>query len=511
MSQSLKQTCFDIWNTKEIRKGLQSSFQPLFIRYIGIENNKEYNDILKTFEQKIEDNKEISIFFKNEIPFPQNFQLLSMVSEGLKTMDINHFKDDDIVLFQDSTLNHIFTESLNYVLHIAYQKEKFINESTRNSFITKLVLWTYEYTKKINFFSDKNPKCVYYGNITRHEVYFLMILYRMTFDVIYINSLKDEYFDEIDVDKFSELHTSSFIQPIESFEKRIQNAKILDYNESFLYQMQNQIDSQLYGNGVYKPWQLRGYNTIPISKQCVMIDLQNNINEPAKVRDGFQVSEKVTIPCFFMKIDGVYKNQTEYTTLVSKCCESELAKILITQDFINPWKEADMFQLSFIQLSDGSFDIDKMKQLPFYQYSNFKTELQDFILNKINETIMNNTLKIKFTQEILLKYVMNLLHLKNDFIRLIDNFDFANDIPKLIIFLEKETQLNIDNLMLLAFFHQIGMDIILFDPSGMTNTDNIIETNMISNIRLDFMKYDMIFEETKKKQKKGFWNKFLKG
>ena len=45
----------------------------------------------------------------------------------------------------------------------------------------------------------------------------------------------------------------------------------------------------------------------------------------------------------------------------------------------------------------------------------------------------------------------------------------------------------------------------------MTNTDNIIETNMISNIRLDFMKYDMIFEETKKKQKKGFWNKFLKG
>ena len=65
--------------------------------------------------------------------------------------------------------------------------------------------------------------------------------------------------------------------------------------------------------------------------------------------------------------------------------------------------------------------------------------------------------------------------------------------------------------MLLAFFHQIGMDIILFDPSGMTNTDNIIETNMISNIRLDFMKYDMIFEETKKKQKKGFWNKFLKG
>ena len=34
---------------------------------------------------------------------------------------------------------------------------------------------------------------------------------------------------------------------------------------------------------------------------------------------------------------------------------------------------------------------------------------------------------------------------------------------------------------------------------------------MISNIRLDIMKYDETFDETKKKQKKGFFDKFLKG
>ena len=106
---------------------------------------------------------------------------------------------------------------------------------------------------------------------------------------------------------------------------------------------------------------------------------------------------------------------------------------------------------------------------------------------------------------------MNLLNLDDKIIRLIDNFDFANEIPKIIVFLENEKQLTEDSLMILAFLHQIGLDIIIFDPSGMSNTDSIIEKNMISNIRLDIMKYDETFDETKKKQKKGFFDKFLKG
>ena len=51
MKESLKQTCFDIWNSNDIRKGVHTTFKPLFTRYIGIENNNEYNDILKTFEK----------------------------------------------------------------------------------------------------------------------------------------------------------------------------------------------------------------------------------------------------------------------------------------------------------------------------------------------------------------------------------------------------------------------------------------------------------------------------
>ena len=68
MKESLKQTCFDIWNSNDIRKGVHTTFKPLFTRYIGIENNNEYNDILKTFEKKVEENSDISIFISSKFP-----------------------------------------------------------------------------------------------------------------------------------------------------------------------------------------------------------------------------------------------------------------------------------------------------------------------------------------------------------------------------------------------------------------------------------------------------------
>lgn len=508
--QSLKQICFEIWNDNITRQGIKTEFKPVFLRYIGIDNNNEYNDVLATFIDKVNANKDISILFENEIPFPQNFNLMSAVSEALNTIDVSHFKDNDVVIFQDATLNHIFTEALNNVLSIVLVKENFANISMRNSFITKLIMWAYEYMKNIKFNTNKNPKCIYYGNISHHEIYFLLLLYRMTFDVIYINPLKDGDFEMLDTDHLSTLVSSSFIMPVDTLANRTVNAKVLTYDESYLYQMQTQIDNTLYGNGVYKPWQLRNYTPFAITKQSTLIDLEQNINEPAKVRDGFSVNEKtVHIPCFFMKIDGIYKDQEVYNQLIAKCISNNISEIFTTQDFVMPWKNEDMYSLAFTQLSNGMFDIEEIKKLSFYTYSKYKTEIQNLLLNKINETISSDILHIEQTKENILRYAMMLLNLNERLIRLIDNFDFANDIVKVIVFLENNQTLTNDTMMVLAFLHTIGIDILIFDPSGMTNTDIIISSNILSNIRLDYMKYDLTFADTKKKQKKGFWKKLF--
>ena len=43
---------FDIWKTKLERQGLTNEFRNVFYRFIGIENESTYNDILKTLSKK---------------------------------------------------------------------------------------------------------------------------------------------------------------------------------------------------------------------------------------------------------------------------------------------------------------------------------------------------------------------------------------------------------------------------------------------------------------------------
>lgn len=46
------------------------------------------------------------------------------------------------------------------------------------------------------------------------------MLHLMDFDVVYINPLKEEFFEEIDTDKLSELKMSMNIEPLETFKDR---------------------------------------------------------------------------------------------------------------------------------------------------------------------------------------------------------------------------------------------------------------------------------------------------
>ena len=131
-------------------------FEPCFYRVIGVEDSHNYNNILKTLNDRIEEYKDITLLFENSIP---------MLGE------------QDIVLFDDENINRIFLESLDYIIPLSIKNENFFNENIRNNFITKLIVWTYSFVKNINFNSDFNPKCIYYGQISRHEIYFLIMLH----------------------------------------------------------------------------------------------------------------------------------------------------------------------------------------------------------------------------------------------------------------------------------------------------------------------------------------------
>lgn len=517
MSVSLKNACFQIWNSKFERKGIQTEFKPLFIRYIGVENTEEYDDLLNTMVTKFEEHRDKAICFDREIPLG-DANVVAYFSEQLKSIDISRITVEDVALFdhQPELCEH-YVDTLNYVINLAVKKEHFFNENIERNFVKKLIVWSYHYLRNNSIVLEDsvNPKCMYYGEITRHEIYFLMLLSGMGFDVIYINPLKEEFWEDIDEDHLSQLHKNKQILPIDTLKTHCQRGKTIERLETSTLQIERELETQFYTNGVYKPWQFRTGTTNPIFLHSALIDLDTGFHEPAKVRTGFSVQGNVVrVPYFFQKIEGEYSDYEKYCALVQKCMQGDHVLFLSDRgESLLPvgLDRDDMLSLTFCMAGDGTCNLSKIKALSFYPLKKYKPEVQDFILQKINEVLLDTHLfTYSFTKEEKLQLIMFLLHLDERIVRLIDNFDFPNQIPKIVLFLEREDDLSSEVQFVIGFLSKVGFDIVIFNPSGMCNLSTL-SSECMDVIRLETMKYEQTIEGIIKEEKKGgFFRKLFK-
>lgn len=500
---TLKELIFILWKNRFERKGFQEDFKPIFSRFIGIESN-EYNDILKTLINKAKQDQEHCIVFDRDIPMQVDFDLINSTKRDLLSMDVTHLSDQDITMFADKDLNQIFLDALEYTTNLAIENENFVNDNVRNDFIVKLILNTFTYVHPLNISLNYEGtyKCFYYGDIAQRNIYFLILLHLMTFDVIYINPLKDEFWDKVDVNHLCEKFSYASIQEINSLEDRIKNANIIQANESMTLQFEKEIESEVFTNdsGLFKPWQLRGYKINQLLIKGNEIDINNNLKEPAKVRVGFKAENGiVTIPHFFFKIDGVNDDIKKYKEFVSNCvnCENCLIVKDIKDLFEDRISNNETLQLAFCQLSDSTIDPTKLKETPFYPFNSYSCETQNLIINKINELIKNPRIfKVdQLEKEDLLEVVSTILCINSSVQRLIDNFDFSSHIPKIIYFLERDKSIDKKTSIILSYLNLIGFDIIVFSPSGTSGLDNLIDSNYFCSIRFEQMKYDLLYTD----------------
>ena len=513
MAIDLKNITNYMFRTIYERESTYNKFKPYFYRFIGVEDSSKYNDFIKTIESKFIEEKDKCIIFDNSIPLSGEMELIQYIFNELSSMDVYKMTTQDITIFDDFELNFKFLTALEYVIPIACSKENFFNENVRDNFITKLIVWTYTYAKDIKYDTSINPKCVYYGNIQRHEIYFLIMLYKMGFDVIYINPLKEELWNEIDDAGLSECIKSMGILSVESFEKRASNGKIIDNFETVTKQIQRDIEEQLFSNtGMFKPWQFRKGYTKSILLDTILEDIYIYWNEPCKLRSGFKVEGNIVqVPCFFKKIDGIYSDEFEYQKLVKYCTSAPNTLVFNGRYFSEDVQFTDdMYQLMFCQLSDGSFDIDELKKLPIYRFSKYSEDVQNFLLKKFNETINSTELFSRaFNKEEILRLLVLVLGLNESIVRLIDNFDFTAAIPKIVIYLEDENTMPESMQILLGYLHTIGIDIVIFNPSGLFNINNVIKATALNNFRLDMMKYDSKYNNLMN-LKQGVFSRFLR-
>jgi len=158
-----------------------------------------------------------------------------------------------------------------------------------------------------------------------------------------------------------------------------------------------------------------------------------------------------------------------------------------------------MFKLMFCQLSDGTFDIEEIKKLDIYKFKKYSNEIQNFLLNKFNEVIKRQDLYVqKFDTEDCLNLLVLVLNLNEEIVRLIDNFDFVDRVPKIVIYLNKEDNLSHNMKLLLGYLHNIGIDIIIFNPSGLCNISDTINNERFNNVRLQNINYNSMYKDLMK-------------
>lgn len=504
---SLRSAMYNIWRPDYERKGISQFFKPIFIRYIGVEDPAEYQNILLTLKHKADDTG-YTLMFDGQIPMQAEFDIITYVGNELKTMDIRNLKTQDIELFPDAQKNSRFLESLDRVVNTALDQETFFNDSSRNDFILKLIVWTYSYVRPLKEDADHSPKCIYFGDISKHEIYFLMMLSLMGFDVLYINPLREENW-EVETLGISECHKNAQILPIQPFEKMTEGGHVIEGEESITLQYEQQVaDEVLAGTGAFRAWQYRDGNTSPLFIKASIHDIPAMWKEPARLRMGFKIQGKtVTIPSLFFQIDGMDSNPEEYAKRLELCLSQPNTMVIEdagrTTLLGTTIPQEEKLKLTFCMLSDGTFDINEIKKLPFYEWDKYRDALEDFMLGKLNALFADRMFKKVLSRDDKFDIICDVLSMNQQIIKMADGFDYTDKIPKLVIFLNNEDFIEDRVLYLIGFIWQMGFDIVIFSPSGLISIDSVFNTDRFNLVRLDEMKYDMTLEKAKKKRGKG--------
>lgn len=510
---NLKQAMVACYQKRYERENLYQTCEPYFFRLIGVEQEAEYCDLLKTLEGYLSVHSKITVFFEGLIPVPADFALIEGVKQELLNMNVFQLSTQEITIFEQPERNQVFLNALETVVNLALQQESFFSEYTRNDFIAKLIVWAYQYLTPLDFEDHYLPKCIYYGELDRHAVYFLMLAYHMGIDVLYLNPLKEAWFEELDSQNWSRKVQAMGLLPIETFGFYAKQGQRLLQIETTTKRIQQEFHDQFFDNtGIFKPWQFRSGTTHALTMDTILEDLFVYWNEQARMRQGFRVSGMtVDVPCFFQKIDGVYTDRLKYKRLVEHCSTSTYTLFFNSGTFTSaPLIENEMYQLPFCQLSDGTFHLDELKKLSFYRWGKYSEEVQLFMLQKLNEVIQSDQLFLEpLKNETLLKLCYRVLTLEERIIRAIDNFDFPGDVPKLVIYLDQEERMPNEQVQLLAYLNRIGWDIVIFNPSGLFNLGETLQSNVFSVKRLETMDYELTYEQVMK-VKTGFFSKFRK-
>ncbi|MGH4051458.1 MAG: YceG family protein [Clostridium sp.] len=498
-----------------------------FYRFIGIKNNvKDYYENLYSLDKELKKvgpcyirisdglDKDINIKVQNLLNSIWN--ATSKTDPLDVTLIINSISDNGLfpnltnkVLLQQIKNN--FKGLLEY-----YIKSREISDNNDIKVIINYTIhWINMYSKKMfeKFnYALVNPKVLFYGEISRAEVFYLILLSTLGCDIVYFNPKNSGTFVEIDkCNVFSKeivYNNNNEIKPFPtSNEDRINTTA---------YNARLELNKTLFTNesGFYRPWQFADYNIDAITLNTTYEEIYIWIKEKAYVREGFDIKDStVVVPNMFSKICGTHENINQYFKEIND---------VVTQKFTKFYNELPIMKAAHLEYgkfnqiypSDvfSEFNTQDLVNSSWWKYKELRSGLQKTMADKIKELCLNPVI-INVEKEDLRDLQVDifsvLINLDKEMLELLQAYDYSEEVPKIVVYNNEENgNLSFEDCIMLAFMNSMGLDIIIYNPSGYNDIENYIYHEQYDIHRLENVSFKLHFKKYAEKRKGFFENLF---
>ncbi len=512
-----------------------------FVRYIGVPSTSDdweaeyYNSLYNL--NKVFRRSGFYLRFLEGIPAPTAVES-ALIPDSL----INHpYKDKFEILeqiFQAKILIQTYDELLNNTVKKAFvdmvnlfaEQNSNINLSIVLNFSLKLVMWLNSYLPKLltiksnpnqksslgGFDYEHNPKILFYGPIKPHEIYLLNVFHKIGCDVLFVHSHEegDKPFQIFDKDKLlTHLIRNKYNLPLASFPEVEQ----LIRKSTIAYKASKEIQEVIYSEevGLFKPWQFESYSTQPITLKTTYDELKVLWQEPAKLRPEFKVqNKKVYIPNLFTKINGVSESIDAYWQDLKTFALAPNTRLIVDVPFSKiSYTKQELYRTAYLLNEQGLFDELKVLKSQHYKFGYLKADLQHFLIVKINELLVSGMFMTPVDEKFKLKILLTILTMEDTLIKLIEVFDYPQEIPKVIVYDNEKETFSDSDAILLAYFNLIGLDVVIFTPTNYKTIEHHLKTSLFDVYQLPFVKFDLAMPALSSigasTPKPGFLSRFL--
>lgn len=463
-------------------------FYNCFIRINGVEDKVTYINDLYQFALELRNTKRRIVIAEGCIP-PPSVDEINSLKRGIYTSQEQMLTDiiKNIDFKANLELQQLMIKAFLDEM-LAESKKEGMNLNKLTSKAVYIICWLRRYQNQL-FANWKMPEisCFIYlgGCQNENEAMFLRVLSKLPSDILILKPnlntgccLTDNFLYEIN-------YTESLV--VDKFPQETNSVHF----GTVAYHAERELDTLLYQDtGMYRNRQYAKANAITL--QTMYEEVKILWNQELRYRPNFSTTESfVNMPVIFAKISGVKDKQVSQYWAEIKGLATQNTYLIKDAPFIQQAAPSPVKPYAVEFFKNGRLQRKKILEHECYQYGFLREEIQEHILDKLQLLIDSKLIKGTFENGTEYTIISNVLNLPKDIIRLIQNFDFTKENPKLIYVNTTERIISLEDSIMTAFLNLVGFDIVFFVPTGYQSIEKYFNNKAFEEHQAGEYVYDL--------------------